>query len=87
MTKEEGLQIGDNNAEYLDPETAEYHKFFGIEGDRQLDDEAKERLIEKCFLRVKSLRNTELYDKYNEHHVLERSYICYEYSSLQSPRA
>ena len=42
MTKGEGLQIDNSKAEYLDPETAEYYKFLGIEeGDRQLDDKGK----------------------------------------------
>ena len=62
MTKT--LQIDSSKAECLDPETAEYYKFLGIEeGNGQLDDKAKERVIEECFHRVESLRNTELYEK------------------------
>ena len=54
MTKGKGLQIDNNKAEYLDPESAEYYKFLGIEeGDGQLDDKAKERVIEECFKRVR----------------------------------
>ena len=64
MTKGEGLQIDNNKAECLDPESAEYYKFLGIEeGDGQLDDKAKERVIEECFKRVELLRNTELYER------------------------
>ena len=63
MTKEEGLQIDNSKAECLDPESTEY-KFLGIEeGDGQLDDKAIERVIEECFKRVESLRNTELYER------------------------
>ena len=64
MTKGEGLQIDNSKAECLDPESAEYYKFLGIEeGDGQLDDKAKERVIEECFKRVESLCNTELYER------------------------
>ena len=50
MTKEEGLQIDNNKTEYLDPEDNEYNKFLGIEeGDGQLDEKAKERVIKECF--------------------------------------
>ena len=64
MTKGEGLQIDNSKAECLDPETAGYYKFLGIEeGDGQLDDKAKERVIEECFHRVESLCNTELYER------------------------
>ena len=53
MTKGEGLQIDNNKAECLDPEENEYYKFLGIEeGDGQLDEKAKERVIEECFKRV-----------------------------------
>ena len=64
MIKGEGLQIDNSKAECLDPESAEYYKFFGIEkGDGQLDEKAKERVIEEYFKRVESLRNTELYER------------------------
>ena len=64
MTKGEGLQIDNNKAECLDPEDNEYYKFLGIEeGDGQLDEKAKERVIEECFKRVESLRRTELYER------------------------
>ena len=64
MTKGEGLLIDNSKAECLDPETAEYYKFLGIEeGDGQLDDKAKERVIEECFHRVESSRNRELYER------------------------
>ena len=64
MTKGEGLQIDNSKAECLDPEAAEYYKFLGIEeGDGQLDDKAKERVIEECFKRVESLCNTQLYER------------------------
>ena len=64
MTKGEGLQIDNSKAQCLDPESAEYYKFLGIEeGDGQLDEKAKERVIEECFKRVESLRNTELYER------------------------
>ena len=64
MAKGERLQINNSKADYLDPELAEYYKFLGIEeGDGQLDDKAKERVIEECFKRVESLHNTELYER------------------------
>ena len=64
MTKGEGLQIDNNKAECLDPEDNKYYKFLGIEeGDGQLDEKAKERVIEECFKRVESLRKTELYER------------------------
>ena len=64
MIKGEGLQIDNNKAECLDPEDNEYYKFLGIEeGDGQLDEKAKERVIEECFKRVESLRRTELYER------------------------
>ena len=64
MHKGVGLQIDNNKAECLDPEDNEYYKFLGIEeGDGQLDEKVKERVIEECFKRVESLRRTELYEK------------------------
>ena len=64
MTKGEGLQVDNNKAECLDPEDNEYYKFLGIEeGDGQLDEKAKERVIEECFKRVESLRRAELYER------------------------
>ena len=64
MTKGEGLQIDNSKVKCLDPESAEYYKFLGIEeGDGQLDDKTKERVIEECFKRVESLRNTELFER------------------------
>ena len=64
MIKGEGLQINNSKAEFLDPESAECYKFLGIEeGDGQLDDKAKERVIEECFKRVESLCNTEWYER------------------------
>ena len=50
MTKGEGLKIDNSKAKCLDPESAEYYKFLGIEeGDGQLDDKVKERVTEECF--------------------------------------
>ena len=64
MAKEEGLHIDYNKTECLDPEDNEYYIFLGIEeGDGQLDEKAKERVIEECFKRVESLRRTELYER------------------------
>ena len=64
MTKGERELIDNNKAECLDPEDNEYYKFLGIkEGDGQLDEKAKERVIEECFKRVKSLRKTKLYER------------------------
>ena len=46
MIKGEELQMDNSKAECLDPEAAEYYKFLSIEeGDRQLDEKAKERII------------------------------------------
>ena len=59
MTWGEGLQIDNSKAECLNPASAEYYKFLGKEeGDGQLDEKAKERVIEACFKRVESLHKT-----------------------------
>ena len=64
MVKGERLQIDNNKAECLDPEDNEYYKFLGIEeGDGQLDEKAKERVIEECFKRVESLHRREFYER------------------------
>ena len=64
MTKNKRLQIDNNKAECLNPEECKYYKFLDIEeGDGQLDEKAKERVIEECFKRVESLRSTELYER------------------------
>ena len=58
------LQIDNSKAKCLDPEAAEYYKFFNIEEcDQQLDEKTKEQVIEKCFKRIKSLYKTELYER------------------------
>ena len=60
MIKGDGW-IDNSKAECLDPESTEYYKFLSIEeGNEQLDEKAKEWVIEKCFERVESLRKTEL---------------------------
>ena len=64
MAKGDGLQIDNGKADCLDPEAAKYYKFCGIEeGDRQLDEIVKERVIEECFERVESLRKINLYER------------------------
>ena len=53
ITKGEGLKIENNKAECLYPEDYEYYKFLGVEeDDGQLDEKAKERVIEECFKRI-----------------------------------
>ena len=64
MTWGEGLQIDNSKAECFGPKSAEYYKFLGKEeGDGQLDEKAKERVIVECFKRVNPLRKTELYER------------------------
>ena len=57
------LKIDNSKAECLDPESAKYYKFLGIDDHEQVDNKIKERVIEDCFKRVESLHHTEFYER------------------------